>query len=924
MSRLRLALLAALATAAAAPGAALGQAPAASTAAPPAATPTAPATGPLELGRETATMLVVDVSGSMDETDARDARKIDGAKSALLDFVGGVEAGTRMGLRTYPSADDTQNCNAGRLAIDVGPVDPDEMSANIRNLTPDGDTPTAEALRAAVDDLKATGATNGRLVLVSDGESTCEDPCETAREIRDEGFRTDTLVVGFQISDEGREELECIAGALGGKYVDAGEGDRLRETLDDLTRPDLQVEVDGGADRSVIGGGEPFVITGTVTNDGGAEARDVVVQLGFTLDGAPPAGGGSGSGAPGSSGGSGSGGSASGSGSGSRSGSGSGATGGPGGGAPGGTIPSEEEGVQPIDVPKPVVRVGNLAPGESREVRWRVRAAPGLVGRKLGLSVSGRSENSTDTGLVEGAVSVDGVQDVGEAGAILRGPGTGVALLGDGFASGEGAKGYSAATDGPGNGCHRSPRALLAAYGGKGVRNLACSGSILAEVTGPRRRSGEELQPAQTAALADSQRSAGPVQAAVVMAGASDAGMGTLLRGCAFGRTTCTEQVLVNAPYDQRSAVSTTRFLAERLGVDGGLRDRLIGTYRRIDEALNAGSVVDRRGRAAPLIVVGYPVPTPFSSRTCLPMGTFTQNGVTAYALSTAEMRLVAETTVRLNGVIEGAVETLRRTDDVPIAYVPAAEMSAQPRNTVCNRGRSGDAKEPYIRSVVALEGARINGGALDDLANPSGDPDPGGILTKLRALDAVGQRAIAEIGHPNPAGHDVQSLSLLRWSRTREAERVARATAAAGSRDGDVPSWSAGTTRLTGSGTASVERDTTYPLVVDGFAPRSRVRVSIADGRRLVADAQADGRGRVTATIPVERQVPTGAQELDVDGIGPDARPRVLRQGLDVQGPPSPPWLLVVLGISVLAVALGLVLRRRARRLGGPVDGEE
>ncbi|MEV4423099.1 VWA domain-containing protein [Patulibacter sp. NPDC049589] len=923
------ALLLALAAGVLAPGVAHGQTSTAAATSTPAASSTAttgaaapgstPVAAPLDTAGQTPTMLVVDTSGSMDEDDGNGTTKIDGAKSALLDFVGGIERGSRVGLRTYPDPASSESCGSGRLAIDIGPVDPDQMSASIRGLEPDGDTPTAEALRSAVEDIQATGAKTGKLVLVSDGHATCEDPCDEAKKIRDEGFRIDAAVVGFRIDDEGREQLKCIAGALGAPYVDAEEGDDLAKTLDGLTRPDLQVQITGDANRTVIGGGEPFVVEGTVTNDGGAEARDVVVQLGFTLEGGSTllsgTPGGSGSGAAG--GGAPGGGTAGGSGT-------SGTSGG--GTSAGGTAdPTNPEDVQPIDVPKPVVRVGNLAPGESRKVTWRVRAAPGLVGSKLGLSIAGRSENSTDTGLVKGQVAVDGVKNVAEAGAVLRGPGTGVALLGDGFASGEGSDDYTPDTDTPRDGCHRSPDALLTQFGGKGVRNLACSGSILAEVVGPRQRAGEDRQPAQTTALADSQKRSGPAQAAVVMAGASDAGMGALLRSCALSRTTCTDSVLLNAPYDPRSALPTKRYVTEHLGADSGLRGRLVGAYRRIDEVLNDGSAVKRRGRAAPILVVGYPVPTPFSARTCRAMGTYTQGGVTSYALTTEEMRLVAETTVRLNGVIEGAVESVRRSDGVPIAYVPAVEMSDQPRNTVCHNGPKGAATQPYVRSVISLTGARINGGALDDLANPAAGPDPGDVLTKLQALDPVARRSTDEIGHPNAAGHDVESLSLLRWSKSPDAQRVVKAAATAGSRGDGQTSWAVGKTRLTGSGTPSVERATTYPLALAGFAPRSRVRVSVADGKRLVADAQADPQGRISATIPVERQVPTGRQTLDVDGVAPDGKERVIEQGIDVQGPFSPPWLLVVLGVSVLAFAIGLLTRRRARRVEArPVeDGE-
>ena len=76
-----------------------------------------------------------------------------------------------MGLRTYPAG--SGGCDNGSLRFSVEPRDPAQMAAEIRALAPDGDTPTAEAMKQAVGDLKSAGYDHGTLVLVSDGESTC-------------------------------------------------------------------------------------------------------------------------------------------------------------------------------------------------------------------------------------------------------------------------------------------------------------------------------------------------------------------------------------------------------------------------------------------------------------------------------------------------------------------------------------------------------------------------------------------------------------------------------------------------------------------------------------------------------------------------------------------------------------------------------
>ena len=59
------------------------------------------------------------------------------------------------------------------------------------------------------------------------GLSTCEDPCETAKEVIAEGFDLTVQAAGFQISSDGLDELKCIADATGGNTYEATDGDEL-------------------------------------------------------------------------------------------------------------------------------------------------------------------------------------------------------------------------------------------------------------------------------------------------------------------------------------------------------------------------------------------------------------------------------------------------------------------------------------------------------------------------------------------------------------------------------------------------------------------------------------------------------------------------------------------------------------------------
>jgi hypothetical protein len=63
-------------------------------------------------------------------------------------------------------------------------------------------------------------------VLISDGESSCGNPCPTAQTLKHRlgaGFRIDT--VGFRTPDQAESELACVAKVTGGSYVSIGDAD---------------------------------------------------------------------------------------------------------------------------------------------------------------------------------------------------------------------------------------------------------------------------------------------------------------------------------------------------------------------------------------------------------------------------------------------------------------------------------------------------------------------------------------------------------------------------------------------------------------------------------------------------------------------------------------------------------------------------
>jgi len=95
-----------------------------------------------------------------------------------------------------------------------------------------GRTPIGASLLATPDDL---GSAEGRrsVVLVSDGGDNCAppDPCKAAAQVAKQGVDLSISVVGLQVNERVRKQLECIARAGGGSYVDVQDAGKLGQEL---------------------------------------------------------------------------------------------------------------------------------------------------------------------------------------------------------------------------------------------------------------------------------------------------------------------------------------------------------------------------------------------------------------------------------------------------------------------------------------------------------------------------------------------------------------------------------------------------------------------------------------------------------------------------------------------------------------------
>lgn len=185
-------------------------------------------------------VLVLDGSGSMAGALGTET-KMAAAKREAVDFLNIIEDDVPVGLIIYGHRGDNtevgkpESCVSHEWLHDLG-SDRGALADSIDALAPTGWTPLGRVLGYVESELAGVAEGEGDSVpvvyLVSDGEETCGgDPVAAARSLHQSGARAVVNVVGFDVDDKARAQLEAISDAGGGKYFPAEDSRALRDQL---------------------------------------------------------------------------------------------------------------------------------------------------------------------------------------------------------------------------------------------------------------------------------------------------------------------------------------------------------------------------------------------------------------------------------------------------------------------------------------------------------------------------------------------------------------------------------------------------------------------------------------------------------------------------------------------------------------------
>ena len=159
--------------------------------------------------------------------------KIATAKTVLTNLLSDLDADTQVGFMAYGHRSEGA-CDDIELLSGIGAASPKALVANLQGITPKGKTPIAGALKMTRQAF-ATPDANNNVVLISDGAETCNgNPCAEAKALAEAGINTRVHVVGFDIDDKKRAQLECIAEAGKGRYFSANTTEEFKVALADV------------------------------------------------------------------------------------------------------------------------------------------------------------------------------------------------------------------------------------------------------------------------------------------------------------------------------------------------------------------------------------------------------------------------------------------------------------------------------------------------------------------------------------------------------------------------------------------------------------------------------------------------------------------------------------------------------------------
>ncbi|TDQ43035.1 VWA domain-containing protein [Aureibacillus halotolerans] len=184
--------------------------------------------------------ILLDASGSMiEEIDGESKMAL--AKDAIKTFAGKLPEEAYVSLRVYGNegttafADKEMSCQSSEQVYELQSYDEGTLNNALEQFEPAGWTPMAKALKDAMKDLEGLdGETHTNFIfLVSDGVGTCDgDPVKVASELKESNIQPIVNVIGFDVDEEGENQLKAVAESADGLFAYVEDQEALQEQFE--------------------------------------------------------------------------------------------------------------------------------------------------------------------------------------------------------------------------------------------------------------------------------------------------------------------------------------------------------------------------------------------------------------------------------------------------------------------------------------------------------------------------------------------------------------------------------------------------------------------------------------------------------------------------------------------------------------------
>ncbi|KAA9016012.1 vWA domain-containing protein [Niallia endozanthoxylica] len=192
-------------------------------------------------------VVLIDASGSM-KAEVSGGSKMSLAKETIGKFMEQMPEDANISLLAYghvgtgSDTDKTLSCGAVESVYPLQPYDAGSFSQALNSFNASGWTPLAGAIEKSYELLAPYNTEDyyNIVYIVSDGIETCGgDPVAAAKKLQENNIQAKVNIIGFDVDDEGQQQLKQVADAGGGIYATVRDKSELETQVLKKWRPTI-------------------------------------------------------------------------------------------------------------------------------------------------------------------------------------------------------------------------------------------------------------------------------------------------------------------------------------------------------------------------------------------------------------------------------------------------------------------------------------------------------------------------------------------------------------------------------------------------------------------------------------------------------------------------------------------------------------